>query len=457
MYLSGDANNGDNFFPTMQQAEDALTFIREEDDTPERGFKSVNVVALWDGPEGANDYVHSDPETRLLELGRGFHDFDGDGTDSGKYGNSKNDWSLSSNTRDLSSVVDWIVQSDGKQEVNMGSVKTLTNFLTWINNHYRGDEVIILFGDHGAGPAVEVDSENSKWYSDDSRAIMIDSDTNGEDGSPALRICDIISALNDSGFKGDNKPDLIIEDLCYGGTIEEAYGLKGAAHYFMASPNYTRGNSMGAYHFITGFNKGSNLKLICRDEIANFAKKWPGYDEADGSSTFSLIDLSQTDAFEGIKNNLSLLAEQLLSDEEKYEPVISLIKNKEKQTGLVFKATYVYLKEMGWLLDQIDNDYSEFPELAEYTGAIKENLSKVVVCSFASARYYTGHEGEAYNCYSNDRKKNWQGTYATEKWYGLAVSVTQQTKILDLDNKVIDYENCTPFGENNKWGELLRK
>jgi len=266
----------------------------------------------------------------------------------------------------------------------------------------------------------------------------------------------IISSLEASGYTGSNKPDLIVEDLCFGGSLEEVYGLKNAAHYFLASPNLTYGNSMGVYKFLINFKKKKSLESICREEIDHYAAKWYYYSEENGSITFTLTDLSREDEIENVKNSISLLAEKLLSDPEKYSAVIKNIQNLNDDSGLVFDASYAYLKETGWLLNQIEN-YSTFPELKPYTQAVKQSLSKIILSAYGSARYYTGHQGEDYtNCYSLDKTIHYKGSYTTGDWYGLSISVTQQTFIRDADNNPIKYENATEFGKDNKWGELIR-
>ena len=50
------------------------------------------------------------------------------------------------NTKDLTHTSDFFI------EENLGKKETLINFLNWVNEHYKAENVILQFSNHGGGP-----------------------------------------------------------------------------------------------------------------------------------------------------------------------------------------------------------------------------------------------------------------------------------------------------------------
>ena len=218
MYMDGDNNLNDPIFLDLNEAEYGLSKLSEENQA------KVAVLALWDGWTGdeKTSVIYGTAGTKLLELGA-----DDD---------ENNMTALSAKTKDWSSKAEWL----SSVEVDMSDKQTLVNFLNFVNSLYYVKSqsldpncTILQFSNHG-------------------RRAMCWDETSG--GETFLKTSDISAALEEAGYSNDNKLGMIIEDVCLGGSIEEAYELKNYTSLFLASPNNVPGKGMDYTTLIEAVN-----------------------------------------------------------------------------------------------------------------------------------------------------------------------------------------------------------
>ena len=316
MYMDGDNNLNDPIYLDLNEAESGLSKLPED--------SSVRVVALWDGWDfksnnnnedysafdNSIDYAFTTASTRLLELG----------ADSRNLYSGGNFYfegcKLSPETIDLTSTADWIVDN----EVDMASETTLENFLKWAKERYSADHIILQFSNHGGGPR---SATNAKKYG---RRSMCWDETSSN-GSSFLKTSDVSKALKNAGFGASNKIALIMEDVCLGGSLEEAYELKDYAEYYVGSPNNVPGMGMDYISFVSSLKKnatveevGCNLIKSYRSNYELSESDWNKFikDNPDltdleisvlnqNASTLSFVDLSKIDAVAEAVSNLAQL------------------------------------------------------------------------------------------------------------------------------------------------------
>ena len=238
MYMDGDNNLNDPIFLDLNETEYGLSKFADDNKR-----NNVRVMALWDGwaenGDGETTPQFKQSGSRLLELGPDETPVYGTNGE-GKPVITESGYTLSSHTIDRSSYAPWLQSG----EVDMSSKQTLLNFLKQIRRMYRADVTILQFSNHGGGPrsflpktATLPNGKEIKLNSSTGRRSMCWDETSG--GKTFLKTSDISWAIKEAGF--DKKFDLIIEDVCLGGSIEEAYELKDCTEYFLGSPNTVPG------------------------------------------------------------------------------------------------------------------------------------------------------------------------------------------------------------------------
>jgi hypothetical protein len=264
MYLDGDNDLNDPIYLDLNEAERGLY--------ENTNRNNIKVVALWDGWDfkSGND----DNETSFFDKAPTTYNIDTEatlllelGADSNTLYDDENIYwkacELSSNTKNLSYTAPWIVpnrtvstttpKSNG--EVNMGDVQTLTNYLNWVNAHYKANKGIILqFSNHGGGPR-SVALKNSYG-----RRSMCWDETSG--GVGFLKTSDVSKALYEAGFGTSNKVKMIMEDVCLGGSLEEAYELMDYAEYYIGSPNNIPANGFDYIAFVSSLTSTATIEEI---------------------------------------------------------------------------------------------------------------------------------------------------------------------------------------------------
>ena len=442
MYMDGDNNLNDPLYLDLNEAENGLAKLPSD--------ASVRVVALWDGwdfKSGNDDgdtsffdyfpgqYNTNKSATRLLELG----------PDKGPYINGKYQGlytedggiyyeacMLSSSTIDLTATVDWI--KDG--EVNMASKETLREFLSWARLNYSADKIILQFSDHGGGPRAAASSERPSY----GRRSMCWDETSG--GNGFLKTSDVSKALYGGGFGDGKKVSLIMEDVCLGGSLEEAYELRDYADYYVGSPNNVPGNGFDYISFVSSLTKdatvedvGCKLVKTYRSNYEWSENRWnyylqnnpsfANYDDLNKSlmneqlSTLSFVDLSKIEAVESAVNELAYLINndngeetRLKADSKGHiytlagdgyyyngtkasEDVVLTLTNVSRRFALkwwtayygdpiYYDGTFGCLKDLGAMCEYMRQNYPEdsedsWPELNEKSNAVTSALSDAIV------------------------------------------------------------------------------
>lgn len=338
MYLDGDNDLNDHIFMDMNEVEYGLYKIRNSDGSPKSDYASVNVVALWDGWNIRNDKMEDKEGAMIGKSSSNIYEL---GTDSSASITSQTSSGcvLSSKTKNLSHTAAWIKDSEGNQEVDMSDKQTLVNFLTWVKERYESDHIILQFSNHGAGPRalnpVLKTSDGKEFYNPNPnlrRAMCADYST-GIDS--ILLTKDIPWALGQAGFSKDNV-DLIVEDVCLGASIEEAYELRNSSKYLLVSPNNVPAMGLDYTKFITNFtiaklekenggiiDIGTNIISDYKNYYSLSYEEWVklindngGYStDLDASllntnrATLTLVDL---DKIESVRNSMETLAAKII-------------------------------------------------------------------------------------------------------------------------------------------------
>ena len=323
MYMDGDNNLNDPIYVDLNEAEYGLSKLPED--------SSVRIIALWDGWDFVTNNDPDNPETsqlaenaaqfgltletastKLLELGA-----DGRGKPETVAGIT-----LSENTKDLTSTVNWIKNN----EADMSSEKTLEYFLKWVKANYTADKIIIQFSNHGGGPRSAIPCREYV------RRSMCWDETSG--GSSFLKTSDVSRALKNAGFGSDNKVSLIMEDVCLGGSLEEAYELKDYSNYYVGSPNNVPGYGFDYVSFVSSLTHDATIEEIGCNLVKTYktnyewtSENWnefltnnpdlAGEDDMwisisnPNANTLSFIDLSKINS---VKNAVNELAQLIYND-----------------------------------------------------------------------------------------------------------------------------------------------
>lgn len=432
MYLDGDNDLNDPIYLDLNEAERGLY--------ENTNRNNIKVVALWDGWDfkSGND----DNETSFFDKAPATYNIDTEatlllelGADSNTlYDNENIYWKaceLSSNTKNLSYTAPWIVpnrtvstttpKSNG--EVNMGDVQTLTNYLNWVNAHYKANKGIILqFSNHGGGPR-SVALKNSYG-----RRSMCWDETSG--GVGFLKTSDVSKALGEAGFGTSNKVKMIMEDVCLGGSLEEAYELQDYAEYYIGSPNNIPANGFDYIAFVSSLTSTATIEEIGGKLVKSYKDYYTWSDEdwsqfisnnqtitttLDASilntklSTLSFINLSKIDAVKSAVEEYATLVMNATNPDEKLKVdtagnyyVIGIseeipdsatfltIKDAVKYwtayagDPLFYQGTYGSLKDLGFMAWYLKGIYgtstnSTWIEILEKAEAVSSTLNDAII------------------------------------------------------------------------------
>ena len=269
MYMDGDNNLNDPIFFDLNEAEYGLYQAGAAAD-------NVKVIALFDGgPRQGDGYENQFgfADTRLLELGP--HSGEVYKVQQGQLFITQQGQLLSDKTIDRSYDADWL---EGR-EVEMNEKQTLKFFLEWATERYNADSIILQFSNHGGGPrsympkeAILPNGEKIKLHDTYGRRSMCWDDTTG--GSEYfLKTSDLSDVFDELGFgTSKSKIKMIIEDVCLGGSIEEAYELKNYADYLLASPNTIPGFGMDYVNLVNTLCTKATTSGLSNANAELFAK-----------------------------------------------------------------------------------------------------------------------------------------------------------------------------------------
>ena len=257
MYMDGDNNLSNPIFIDMNEAEYGLSKLSTYNQD------KIAILALWDGWTGDENNVvfEGTSGTRLLQLAadEGAVYANDEGTQVTQAG-----LTLSENTKDWSDKFEWLASG----EVDMSDKKTLVNFLKAANNLFYVEpeiidtnKTILQFSNHGGGPraynfpkkAILPNGKEIEFADKSGRRAMCWDETSG--GTGFLKTSDISAALKEAGYSSNNKFGIIIEDVCLGGSIEEAYELKDYTSYYIGSPNNVPGKGLDYTALVEAINK----------------------------------------------------------------------------------------------------------------------------------------------------------------------------------------------------------
>ena len=231
---------------------------------------------------------------------------------------------------------------------------------------------------------------------------------------------------------------LIMEDVCLGGSLEEAYELKDYAEYYVGSPNNVPGDGMDYISFVSSLKKnatveevGCNLIKSYRSNYEWSESKWNKFITANpnltdleisilnqDASTLSFVDLSKIDA---VATAVSNLAQLIYNDKDAESRIITDSQNlyflgedgtyydidgnspeenaqlSEMYRWYAFKWWTAYygdpiyydgsfgcLKDLGYMCEVMRNYYpvSFWSELYNKANAVTSALSNAIVASW---------------------------------------------------------------------------
>ena len=168
---------------------------------------------------------------------------------------------------------------DKVSAANMGSEKTLTDFLKWGLDGYASEHIGLIFWDHGGGSITGVCFDELNDYD-------------------SLDLNELDSSLRDSLAGSGSRFDFIGFDACLMGTIEVANILATYSDYMYASEEIEPGSGWD-YETIGSFlasDPDSDALSLGKTVADSFLAACEAEDQ-DALTTLSIIDLSKIDAF----------------------------------------------------------------------------------------------------------------------------------------------------------------
>lgn len=420
-YFDADNNLNDEIYTNMRQAEYSLALMRNEDGSAKTGFPTVNMVALWDGESRAdmrqagNRYAH--PNGALYELGADY--------DLAYYADEENEFGagfvydkklfaptdydpfdfeyappayfgetfkVGANTTELTSQASsWLTK-----EPDMGNVATLTNFLSWVNRHYKAQNVVLCMSDHGAGAGKEQYTDTTK----SSRTLCADDSSRNYERMISTK--NIRDALSSSGYTGGGKIALLWMDVCLQASAEIAYDLKGCANFLLASPNLSVSHEYS--HALKNMTKETTPEqlgklLVSEYYHCNYSEPMP-YDASEPQSsggsmyTMSLVSLDSA-GLDSLKAAVDSLADSLLAlkddDESAFFEVYTRLLAQDTAdfsacAGLSYAGSYAILSDIGFFADGILSEFPEKAGLCAAADSLKTALRSVIVYAYGGKR-----------------------------------------------------------------------
>ena len=482
MYMDGDNNLNNPIYLDMNEVEYGLSQLTLTD--------HVRVIALWDGFSGDTENPASSlwgtPTTHIYELG----------SDSRHPGNSNSmDFlGLSSNTFDWSYTADWL--SSG--EVDMSSKETLQNYLEWIKAHFTGTKTILQFSNHGGGPR-SIFSDGKDY----GRRAMCWDETTG-DIDHFLKTKDVSEVLEAVDLKNGNKIDLVIEDVCLGSTIEEAYQYSPYAEYFIASPNTVPGFGLDYDILLASMEKNTKINEIGEGIVKQYKKsfaltktdwmkilaeykaKGANLDEKgislvyNGACGLTFVKLEELD---GVLTKLDKLAEGLCSLQGKNINMDVILNTSTVQlegnflelmrdylvrpgNPIYYQGSYTWLYDIGAILDAIYKLCANNTNLCSWLGSnssinamawmsiaqdVMSPLSKAIACSWRDGYTKPSYDTTVY--WSNA----WIGNSLYNNYYGLSICGGTITEDIDAQKYPSFYETDLQFAKDcPHWNALLK-
>lgn len=358
---------------------------------------------------------------------------------------------------DKTSSVDFIpyIDDEGgtkRAEANMADGETLTSFLQYVQNNYTYDHLILTFGSHGVGPAATPGSETDISRNYNISFAMCNDESNAPSNSDFLYTDEIALAFKNAGFGENNKIDMIILDVCSGGSIEDAYEFRNYAKTIITSPDLQIAPGYQYETFISVFKKNANLLQIGKDFVNIFASDCytnggPNWYSDDGHKlgTISFVDLSYLDE---AAEKISLCADYILQNKNKNSlPKSTNTDTKmpeEQKINLGFsKNEYKNLESITggkWLIAMyLAADNNLYDEIFANMRAISKGLSRI-----------QNYEGKARTGYADiEVVAIYDGyKYENNEWVKQNGSLVRSGETIKRDTKVFEIKASNKYDSN---------
>lgn len=314
--------------------------------------------------------------------------------------------------------------------LNSASWETFRDFLIFAKDNYTYDKAILTVGSHGTGimgtPAGWTDasyglltssSYDDRNISEISKSMVID---NSSDSSwiPDNMFA---KALNEAGFNGDSKLDLLLLDLCVEGGIETAYELKDTCKYLLSSPNNIPGGGFPYNQLVKLFTTGNSIKKIAEQAVEIYSAK--NYYNSLGFDTLTATDLSK---IEEASLAINKLAEYIDANAGKFSDILlsEFFTQKTDEKSISYKETYAYSQDSGYFAQKLKEYAENLPEPDELLSSLCENvtsaLENAIIASWRN-KIQNDYNSPAENLYDslNDEGRNYYGLSITTKAIGI--------------------------------------
>ena len=446
LYMDGDNTLSEPILKDRNEVQQGVNLLKDSD--------NVEVIVLWDG------FTNGEINTEKLKT-KGFGD-------SRLFRVEKNNKLV-----DISSTVDWMYSfmeyGTVLYEVTMSDPKTLTSFLSWANNLYNYNNIILHISNHGGGPGSDPYSKGRLVCEDSNKVPM-------EDGvSNYLGTKDVPKAIKDSGIE---KVDLMIQDVCLGSTIEEVYEYIDVADYMLLSPNLMPQDGLNYTDLIKHITEGDclidgelNTEKLLNEYTLDFInsyklpqEKWINeecslYQNKNYNLIISTITGIKLNNIQNLISELNNLYDLFYSNSTK----LLKINNSDNDEYNSYRVLYYILDnlnfysptnsknmamfDIGFIVDQLINvaQLNNWVELKDICNNIKTVLDDVIVCSWRD-----GWNGALYN-------KSFRNDFILKEPYkngSYGISIAGYQYINQMDE---GYRKNLKFCEDCKWVKLMDK
>lgn len=411
MYLAGDNNLSSAVEYDLIEAKHGIDSIRNIDGNAKNGFKSVRVLSVIDTASNS---------TRVLEVNANSY-------------------------TELNNAVNFI-----SDKTNMADYEILEKFILWAKSHYKAKKIILQLGGHGSGARnivnLNLDTSNK------SRALCLDNSSN----SAYMKSSELAKALENSQCSSE-KLGLLILDLCFGSSIEEAYEYAPFSEYLLATPTKMRTSGLDYKNVIYSLSRNSSLEDSGKAIVEDFKKEtavssgtWKVWEQTKNSNkdevSFLYIEDVQALTFvklscmENVKDAIDSLSEKILDlakDSEKCKELKTRCLTPNE--AISYRGGFTYFFDLGYMAKKLSNYKTD--DIFALDSAVKNVQDALFTAIIASWK-----DGNTANSalYYDD-------TGILEKRHnGLTISGAL------LNGKYPEfYGTDLSFGRNSKWNTVL--
>ena len=222
---------------------------------------------------------------------------------------------------------------DEQKKADMGNPETLSAFLKWGLESYASEHNGLIFWNHGGGSITGVCFDET--YDSDS-----------------LDLTEIDKSLNETIGVLGKKFDFIGFDACLMGTVETANVLATFADYMYGSEEVEPGSGwnyteIGDYLAAHPDANGADLGKTVADSFLEACKR----EQQDDEVTFSIIDLSKTDAILTAFNDFAKDLYEAADDAEKRADIVRAILSVDDFGGNNKTEGYSNMIDLGGLIE----------------------------------------------------------------------------------------------------------